>query len=728
MESAEEVVKDPIQAEATAETDTVDAEVKPVSDASHDDPTNEKTEEVIEKDPKENEVVDMEAVEEKKENDSSDSAPTFESKSEKDNQTDEKPVEQKNTDAAKPNLSIDINSVERENDKPPLPRLLVPSLRGTMTYEGGIVICKGNWGMSDEAHNHPDQLSPFEFKLLKADEDGEGALSSFPINGIYQGYFLMKTPPKGSVKVEDRKIHISFTSTENGSHSLAGDGENKFGKFKLHGTLDEDGNIQIYRAYYNLTPVVAGSTPSLKRKNSVDGTPSSKRGKASSSKIVKQQVPNGSTPSTSMTPSSSSVENVSPRGSGRERKKSTAMQQYELATQMKTQKTQSSEIKTPEVAPPEIPQLQRVASSDRSYRIKNEMKKCLEILKGLERSPQGIWFLEPVDHVKYNLPDYPKIIKYPMDFSTIRANVESGRIDQIMTFVENVRLVFRNAVTFNHLADSQVHKDAKDLGAKFEEKMRALYTQFNLVHPNAFAAPPKKQPVAKAAKLVSTTPKAASQPKKPKVSQARHSIGAYPQHQAKVMAAPRASSSFIPTAIDTSSHKLMEMQRMMQSMQNEINSLRSAVRENEIMKKAEEMKAAAHNPLTFNEKRTLIEQIHKLPAIKMNQVLEIIQSSKNYSNPSGDEIEIPLDELDTYTLRRLQSFIEENTEKKKRPPSKSSEGGNRRKSSKAVVQGLADTSTLAENENVELLFEAGTLEANTQEGSFELDFQENNNA
>lgn len=73
--------------------------------------------------------------------------------------------------------------------------------------------------------------------------------------------------------------------------------------------------------------------------------------------------------------------------------------------------------------------------------------------------------------------------------------------------------------------------------------------------------------------------------------------------------------------------------------------------------------------MTFEEKKTLIAQIHKLPADKMEQVLVIIEDSLPADQrDQGEEIEVPLDALDTFTLRKLQRFIEETSEKKKRPP------------------------------------------------------------
>ena len=148
---------------------------------------------------------------------------------------------------------------------------------------------------------------------------------------------------------------------------------------------------------------------------------------------------------------------------------------------------------------------------------------------------------------------------------------------------------------------------------------------------------------------------------------------------------------------------------------------------------------AAHNPLTFDEKKKLIAQIHKLPPNKMEHVLDIIQAAlpKNEDNDSGD-IEIPLDALDTFTLRKLQKFIEDSAPKKKPPvagvpplqrqnsaTSTKSAGGDpnavkkpRKSASKANVSGMllgdADLDLLHEDD---LLFSTDSFEELRGQGS-----------
>jgi hypothetical protein len=47
------------------------------------------------------------------------------------------------------------------------------------------------------------------------------------------------------------------------------------------------------------------------------------------------------------------------------------------------------------------------------------VKSCWEILQQLQQHKSSIYFLEPVDPIALGIPDYPKVVKNPMDFRTI---------------------------------------------------------------------------------------------------------------------------------------------------------------------------------------------------------------------------------------------------------------------------------------------------------------------
>lgn len=98
-------------------------------------------------------------------------------------------------------------------------------------------------------------------------------------------------------------------------------------------------------------------------------------------------------------------------------------------------------------------------------------------------------FLAPVDPVKLNIPDYPLIIKHPMDMATVDAKLlateaaavaaEMGDADSKPPadgttyatpddFASDMRMIFRNAYLYNK-AENVVYIWAKEMSIKFEQ-------------------------------------------------------------------------------------------------------------------------------------------------------------------------------------------------------------------------------------------------------------------
>ena len=86
--------------------------------------------------------------------------------------------------------------------------------------------------------------------------------------------------------------------------------------------------------------------------------------------------------------------------------------------------------------------------------------------------------------------------------------------------------------------------------------------------------------------------------------------------------------------------------------------MRTAVQKDTIRADLDTRQAHAQNPLSYDEKKDLISEIHNLGANSMNKVVEIIQQARpNAAGEDDKDIEIPLDELDTATLRKLQYYV-----------------------------------------------------------------------
>jgi hypothetical protein len=544
----------------------------------------------------------------------------------------------------------------------------VPCLKG---YLGSDNVCRGLWAMSEAEHEVQGMSSDFEFRLVTSDPDS----LEYPFNGLYQGWFMMKNAPplKGVTRIDDREMTILFTRENDEICRVSGKGVNKFGSFTLAGTLTpSDNKVTLYREYYNVTPA-----SSLKRRSSFGADADDKQ------HLKKKAAPNSnknvefSNGTGVVTDSSLGVSSGTPReASGRVRKVSSLMKEYEdtaarSALTPKGPKTSEKKAENSTIPPVKV----EAAGIERTHRLSLPMKKCAELVRELVKNPASTWFRVPVDYVALNIPNYPSIVTKPMDFQTIQNNIDAGKYDSHDAFAEHVRLIFKNAITFNQSPDHTVHIAARELAGKFEERFSAVCAQLEAAgFPSANTGGATSKPSStqhSSSKAVMPPPSAAAAssvvPKSKKVS-----IGNNGKHNEKVSSGGAAisrsnsaaslpgtvhrsqsSGSFAPVS-DLVTNQIHDIFRIIGEMQREIEELRAQVRENEITRRLQEVQEAAQHPLTLEEKKALIEAIHKLPMHLMEKILEIIQAAL----PPGEMDEIPLDSLDTYTMRKLQRFIE----------------------------------------------------------------------
>ncbi|KAG5456497.1 MAG: Bromodomain-containing protein, partial [Olpidium bornovanus] len=90
------------------------------------------------------------------------------------------------------------------------------------------------------------------------------------------------------------------------------------------------------------------------------------------------------------------------------------------------------------------------ASSDRRLTF------CSSVLHELSKKTHAGYshpFMQPVDHVALAIPDYPQIIKRPMDLSTIRRKHDAGEYASYAEFEDDIKLMFNNCFTYNKPGD-----------------------------------------------------------------------------------------------------------------------------------------------------------------------------------------------------------------------------------------------------------------------------------
>uniref|UniRef100_A0A8C6YEF0 Bromodomain adjacent to zinc finger domain 2B n=1 Tax=Naja naja TaxID=35670 RepID=A0A8C6YEF0_NAJNA len=97
---------------------------------------------------------------------------------------------------------------------------------------------------------------------------------------------------------------------------------------------------------------------------------------------------------------------------------------------------------------------------------------CSVLLSELETHEDAWPFLLPVN-LKH-VPGYRKVIKKPMDFSTIREKLNSGQYPNLEAFAIDVRLVFDNCETFNE-DDSDIGRAGHNMRKHFEKKWTEIF-------------------------------------------------------------------------------------------------------------------------------------------------------------------------------------------------------------------------------------------------------------
>lgn len=120
-------------------------------------------------------------------------------------------------------------------------------------------------------------------------------------------------------------------------------------------------------------------------------------------------------------------------------------------------------------------------------------KHMLNSVRGLKKNKDGVFFLEPVDPIKFNIPAYPTIITNPMDLSTVETKLivsdprgppkdkskmgkwdeSKGRYNSVAEVTLDVRQIFWNTARFNG-PDHLVTQAAKKLDVVFTKMVNNM--------------------------------------------------------------------------------------------------------------------------------------------------------------------------------------------------------------------------------------------------------------
>mmetsp|Transcript_6595 Transcript_6595/g.7551 ORF Transcript_6595/g.7551 Transcript_6595/m.7551 type:complete len:224 (+) Transcript_6595:214-885(+) len=108
-----------------------------------------------------------------------------------------------------------------------------------------------------------------------------------------------------------------------------------------------------------------------------------------------------------------------------------------------------------------------------------EMLECQKLLDKLMVDPELVPFLEPVPWKDLGLTDYPKVVKKPMDFGTMKKKLVDNSYEAATDFNKDLKQVWKNCMTYN--ADgSDFFKLAHRWDKRTEKDMSRIIKKYNL--------------------------------------------------------------------------------------------------------------------------------------------------------------------------------------------------------------------------------------------------------
>ncbi|KAF6718804.1 Bromodomain and WD repeat-containing protein 1 [Oryzias melastigma] len=103
-------------------------------------------------------------------------------------------------------------------------------------------------------------------------------------------------------------------------------------------------------------------------------------------------------------------------------------------------------------------------------------EQCKNLLNYIFECEDSEPFRQPVDPQNY--PDYHDIIDIPMDFATIRRNLEEDGYENPVELCKDTRLIFANAKAYTPNKRSKIYSMTLRLSAFFEEQIRTIISEY----------------------------------------------------------------------------------------------------------------------------------------------------------------------------------------------------------------------------------------------------------
>ncbi|XP_011082744.2 transcription factor GTE4-like [Sesamum indicum] len=279
-------------------------------------------------------------------------------------------------------------------------------------------------------------------------------------------------------------------------------------------------------------------------------------------------------------------------------------------------------------------------------------KSCSSLLQRLMKHKHGWVFNEPVDAKALGLVDYHDIIKHPMDLGTIKTRLSQNWYKSPREFAEDVRLVFRNAMTYNPKGQD-VHIMAEQLSQIFEERWAIIETEYNpywkyqMYQDAGLPTPTSRKGLPQSHFAPASVPALAPAP-------VRGSAPAAVQDRAHAPTSTAPIHLHAPAALQMRTSDRPETLTTPMAVDPKIQ--RTHVGRTPLPKKPK-AKDPNKRDMTYEEKQRLSTNLQSLPSEKLDAIVQIIKKRNTALSQHDDEIEVDIDNVDAETLWELDRFV-----------------------------------------------------------------------
>lgn len=338
-----------------------------------------------------------------------------------------------------------------------------------------------------------------------------------------------------------------------------------------------------------------------------------------------------------------------------------------------------------EIHPPAPKDLPYANQKPKKKKYLGELRFCEYVLGELKKpryASTALYFLNPVDPVALNIPDYHKLIKKPMDLGTVGEKLRGGEYENAKEFEADVRLVFANCYKFNP-PEHLVHQSGKSLEGVFDsrmaEKQRWIENNVPLSGPTSPGSSPEAsededeeeeedvdgQSAAEIRKLqeqiaaMSKQVELMSEKKKspPAASRKSTKTATKPDKKAK-KAAPalpyKAKPAAKPPPKKQTRYVTYEEKQEISNRINDLSETKMATALQIIRNNMPSLKVRSdiHRKFSLRFKLRVILDLQLQVSVG-----DCLSSSSTSKDSQGDELELDIDELSNEVLVELQKFI-----------------------------------------------------------------------